>query len=764
MSKPLLIAEKKNAALTFASFLGITSEHGSYVETPQMRVTWASGHLLETCDPEDYDSKWEKWEIETLPIVINNWKLRPSLDNNKSRQLKTIKELLKDTSYVINAGDAGREGQLIVDEILVYLKAKNPAKRLWLSDTEESSFKAAIKSMKDNQDYYPTYEAALARQRADALFGWNATRLLTLLWQQKGHRGVKSAGRVQSPTVYIVYLRHMAILNFKAENYWKVEGNFFTQENSTPFDAGWVFKGLEDVKEVKDGEEPLDEEEEEEDSTNGSGLVIPSWLKKPNRILEEEQAKKIARETKEIKKGVCSLYEKKTAIEKAPAMPALNELQGYMNKKFKITAKETLEIAQSLYEKGYTSYPRTDSRYLPTSMIANIPEILEQLKKFDDQKIQGFAAKADSSIIGACFNDAEVTDHYALCPTKQTADKSKLSKNELMAYEYICHNFLAQFFPHCEALKVKVQVDVGDHRYITTGRTVIKAGWREILGGEGNNKASEIPPLEQGQEIFVNDVQIKASITKPPPHMTEASLLKAMANVYRLIEDKEERKKLKLLKGIGRSATRDSIIETTIKRNFVERSGNYLMLTQTGKEFIESSPKEISDPGLTARWEEMMDLVEKKRISLEDFEKRLNMWVAQILSLIKRSSIPEAAKPQIQTIKACPSCQEGQLVVKTIRNGPKAGNTFLGCNRYPQCNHMEPHQSGTQKSSSSSSKSKTSSTTKSTTKSTPSSGDTCPVCKKGKMLDREVKSGPNQGKKFKGCSNFPACKNVIWPK
>lgn len=761
MSKPLLIAEKKTAAFAFAEHLpGPIVDKGSYVETPSMTLTWASGHVLEMCEPDEYRPEWAKWDIQELPIVIQNWKTSVSGDRNKARQFQTIKELVKSASYIINAGDAGREGQLIVDEILFYLKNKTPAKRLWLSDIEKSSFLAGLQSMKDNQDYYSTYEAGLARQRADALFGWNATRLLTLLWQKKGHKGVKSAGRVQTPTLGIVVRRDLEIQNFKPENYWTLEGDF--EVDGQLFPAGWVFKGLEDAKALKDGEEPLDEEEDD-DTTNTNGVVIPSWLKKPNRIIVEEQAQKIAKESIQAKTGICSLFESKSGIEKAPAMPSLNELQGYMNKKFKVTSKDTLAIAQSLYEKELTSYPRTDSRYLPTSLIPKIPLIMEQLQQFNDPRIQALAAKADPNRVGPCFNDKEVTDHYALMPTTKTANRAELNENELRAYEYICNHFLSQFFPDCEVLKVKVQLDVVDHRYVTTGRTVLKSGWREVLGGDSNEKANEMPLIKQGQEVAVKDVKVRASITKPPPHLTEASLLSAMANVSRLVTDKEEKRKLKLLKGIGRSATRDGIIETILARKYMERKGNFLISTENGREFIKASPTEMSEPGLTARWEEMIDLVEKNRISLSDFEKRLNMWVAQTLELIKKSPIPEAPKEEIKAVKACPTCGTGQMIVKTIRNGPKAGNTFLGCNKYPECNHMESNPNS-KESKSGTSKPKSSSGSKPKSSSSSSGGETCPKCKKGKMQDRTIKAGEHQGKKFKGCSNYPECKHSIWPK
>lgn len=738
MKKILVIAEKRDAAQALLKFFpGPHVNKGTHFEADngRIKIGYAQGHLVEQYEPGDYDEKWIKWNIESLPIIPPYWKNKPSA--TKEKLLKNLKMLISECDEIIHAGDAAREGQLIIDEILVYFNNKKPVKRLWLSAMTQKDFDYAYNNIQDNQNYQNITAAAYGRQRADFTLGMTFTRLLSILFQQQGYNSKtpKSVGRVQTPIVSIVIARNESIKNFKPQSYFTLHAQLQDQAASkSPFWTRWLPAGL-DIHTKLNSNDELDpvevEDEEDEDAT-----ALPSWLLKPNRILDKVKADEMLANIKQHPTGNIQKFEKKPGKEKPPKLLDLNELQIAMNKKYGLSSNVTLEIAQSLYQKGWMSYPRTDSRYLPESLLPDIPQMLNSVKSLGG-KFVGLVDGANTSQKGSCFNDKEVTDHYALVPTVDAPDVSSMSTEERNVYEYVSLLTLANFYPDCDIIKVALEAEIGGQRFVTTGRSVVNPGWRIVFGKEeqAENASSEedieLPIFAVGDTVNVKEIKCESGETKPPPYFTEGSLLKALSNVHRLVSDPEHRKKLKAIKGIGRPATRSNMIKNNFDRNYFQLKGNKIMHTRIAEIIVKSLPSELIDPALTARWEQALDSVETKKVTLQLFEERQAAWVKQIF---------EKAK---STIQIPPPNEED-----------KAPAYSGGGGNYSKSN-----------TSSKSSSSKTSkSTSKSSSSSTTAKGKACPKCKTGKMQEREIKNGPNAGKKFKGCSNYPKCNHTEWPK
>lgn len=735
----LFIAEKPNMGRELARFLpGPHVKKDGYIETGGGYVTWCIGHILEQAPPEAYDERYKQWRLEDLPIMPEQWKMQPSGD--KRKQVNVIRDLLKKCSSVVNAGDPGREGQLIVDEVLEFLGNRKPVERILLNALDKATVTKALGSMVDNTQFHNLYQAALGRQRADWLIGMNMTRAYSVLASQQGRRGVLSAGRVQSPTTAIVVRRDEEIENFKPQDFWSLSALFADPgQAELPFWAKWLPKGVAsgdlDKAEGAEDVDPVDVEDDEE-AEEGAGPegeggsqntkpTLPDWLLPPNRILDRAQAEKIAAEIQSANDARVAGYENKPAKESAPLPFELTGLQAAMNSKHGFSVKQTLDVCQTLYEKGFASYPRTDCSYLPTSQHPDAAAILAAVAE-GLPELASLVSQADPTIQGRAFNDAKMGEHHGIIPTLEKPNLADLSDAEQKVYRAISLNYLAQFFPDCLVDKATVEVEAGGHRLVAKGRVVKDPGWRVVFSGADEGKAKEatptLPTLTVGQSLDTREVKNQANQTKPPPRFTQGTLLKAMQHVDRLVSDPELKKKLKAVEGIGRSATRAGIIETVIKRGFMTSQGKQLISTPIGRAFVKILPPELTDPALTARWETILDAISTGQVQLSLFEERQRMWVQQLVDRARSTPLP-----QLPPSDAPPARSSGG------RTGAK----------------------------------RTSGTTRKTTSAkggAKGSGKACPKCGKGVMRDREVKNGPHAGKKFKGCSNFPECKHSEWPK
>lgn len=707
----LFIAEKPDMGKKIASFLpGPHVSKNGYIETGGGLVTWCIGHVLEQVPPDYYDKKYGEspWKLEDLPIIPMKWSMK--ISDSKKKQVGVIKDLLTQCSEVINAGDPGREGQLIVDEVLEFYNNKKPVLRILLNSLDKGTVQRELNNLIDNGQFYQLYQAALGRQRADWLIGMNMTRAFTILGSKAGYRGVLSVGRVQTPTLWIVVQRDREIAGFVSKTYWSLHGIFFDpMMPDLSFQAQWVPPGasLEQMDAaLRDKDD--DAQDEDEDTTI---IAVPtcSWLDAQHRIIDVNQAKSIADKVQAAKTGTVIQYINQPAEEHAPLPFELTGLQAIMNSKYGFSAQQTLDTCQALYEHGYTSYPRTDCSYLPTVLLPEVPEVLNAIAS-GVPSLTSFVSKADTSIVTQVWNDKKLGEHYALIPTKTAPDWDSLNAIEQKTYHMIANQYLAQFYPPCLVDKAKIEIEIAQEKFVARGRVVNSLGWRVLFQGEesATPQGNTLPALTTGQNVECSKVDVQTKQTTPPSHYNEGTLLKAMKHIHRLVSDPDEKKKLRAVEGIGRSATRASIIETLKKRGFINTTGKFLISSDMARILIDVLPKKIVDPGLTARWENILDSVAMGKIPLSTFMEKQGDWIHALMGIVHQTVLPVLPQSAISANKSpakrtsssgnkkvhpagkkCSKCNIGTMQERTIKTGAKAGNKFMGCSNYPQCNHSE---------------------------------------------------------------------------
>lgn len=722
MTKKLWIFEKPNVAKNVAQHLpGPHKSNKGYIETGDGIVTWAVGHLLEQCYPEDYDLNLKKWSFDTLPIMPDKWKLKPT--SSKKEQVDIIKRLIKDCDVVVNGGDEGREGQLLIDELLIDFGWKKKTLRYLCAEVTPNAIKKAIANLQPNEKFFNLYMAALMRSRADWLIGINATRAFTLKAQESGYNGVITVGRVQTPTVALVVKRDIEIENFVPQEYWSLSAKFADPNQPTiPFWTRWLPPGLsleQALKQSKvDDTGEQDEDDEEEDTTSASN-ARPAWLDASNRIIDKQTAHDIIEKVKKAAKGHVSLYLKKPAEELAPLPFELTNLQAYVSSKYGLSLEDVMKACQSLYEKGYTTYPRTDCEYLPEAQHDDAPQILAALHKCTP-RLEGIVDGANASIKGRAFNNAKIGEHHAIIPTYQTPNFASLDDVEQKTYNVIADRYIAQFYPNCKVDKTKIEITIAEERFATSGRVVKDLGWRVIYQGDTTaGQEDTLPVLNQGDNVDLKDTKIENKFTSPPPYYDQSSLLKAMKNIYLTVSDPAERKKLKALDGIGRSATRTGIIGNLFSKNLLAKQGKKVISTPAARVLVKYVPKQMIEPQTTAQWETYLDSVAVGQIQGEKFEEKqrqVTAWIVDYINKLQLTGLEGASAPAKKSYsgaksssaktgsrstsakkpasaagkgKTCPKCGKGTMVERAIKNGPKAGTKFLGCTNYPACNHSE---------------------------------------------------------------------------
>lgn len=672
-----------------------------YFETGDGIVTWCFGHLLEQVPPKDYDEKYGKWDIDLLPILPEKWKLKAT--ESKKAQLNVIKSLLKQCDVVINGGDEGREGQLLIDEILIEYKNKKPVLRYLSAANDPASVKKALNNLQDNKNFINHYNSALGRSRADWLIGMNITMAMTSqLQKQQSKKTLLSIGRVQTPTLALIVKRDLEILHFKPQTYYALSAQFIS--DNIPFWTRWLPEGktLEQLEkgDKKEASGEFDDEEDDDIQDNSK-----PWLK-DSKIIDKDKAIEIERKIKNAGKGEVINYIKRPAKESQPLPNDLGELQKIMNNKYNYNVSDTLKACQELYEKGYTTYPRTDCRYLPEVQISDAQSIFKSLKSAGI--FENLIDNVDTKIKAPCWNDGKIGEHHAIIPTQTTPDINSLTQIQRRVYEDIVKKYIAIFYPECIVDKTKVEILIADERFSASGRVIQSAGWRVVFGAEENDseKVATLPSLEKGLILPLKDLKNEEKKTTPPPHYTQASLVSVMQNIHRVLDNPEERKRLKG-EGLGRSATRDSIINTLYDRNYVSQSGRFVISTDLGKVVIKSAPVALTSPSLTAQWEKALDMISTGKFTLEQFENKQREFIRMLVENIKKSNFPNfpdqfstssnskssGSYNKTSTKKAsgkkCPQCKKGNLVSKKISKGDNAGKSFKGCSNYPECKYTE---------------------------------------------------------------------------
>ena len=634
--KTLVIAEKPSVARDLTGALPGTFENNeSYYESEDTIITFAVGHLVELTDPEDYDEKFKKWRMADLPIVPEEFRLRPR-DKKAEKQLKVIHKLLKrdDVDRVVNACDAGREGELIFAYIYETSGVDKPVERLWISSLTKTAIKEGFEHLRPGEQLAALEAAARSRSEADWLVGMNATRAATI----RGRAwvgGVVSLGRVQTPTLALMVKREREIQAFVPEPYWLVHAEF------DPRYQGLWFEGDE------------------------------------TRLKEAKRAEEIATKVSG-KDGVVESVERKEQSERAPLLYDLTSLQRDANRRFGFSARRTLQAAQSLYEdKKAITYPRTNSRWLSGDLVPQLKPTAATL-----QPIGEYAAGARYVLglqqlpLARVVNDSKVSDHHAIIPTDVEHDVSRFSPDERRVFDLIARRFLAVFHPPARYARTTVVTLVEEERFRSRGKVTLEAGWRGVYGllsdaeaqqqrqdEEGENESAELPPLEQGQTVKCASAEVEAKETKPPPRYTEATLLSAMETAGKLIDDEELREAMKE-SGLGTPATRAETIETLIRREYIERAGKDLTPTPKGLQVItmlEEHP--LTSPELTGSWEKRLTDIEHgsddRGKFIGDIAEFTRATVEKIAELDK-----EKLRPERVELGPCPRCgaETGEII------------------------------------------------------------------------------------------------------
>jgi len=617
----LFIAEKPSMAKAIAGTLGIKKTGDGYIDCANKDcVTWAFGHLLEQLNPEEYDPVYKGWREEYLPIVPETWKVKPKSNSGVGKQLRTIKSLLSKYPLIINAGDPDREGQLLIDEILEYFKNTKPVHRILLSALDTKSIQNALDDIRNNQDFRPLKDEALARSRADWLVGFNLTRAMTISAQRQGLRGVFSLGRVQTPTLALVVKRDQLIENFKPIDFFVPKIKI--QHPNGVFEGIWV---------PNENNPDLDPE---------------------NRLISQSAAQKII----EGLKGSAGHQKKKVN----PPLPYnLSTLQKEASAKFGFGAQQTLTLAQELYEKKVTTYPRSDCRYLPEEQHSDAKQILSKLAA------QGFsdAKNANPSLKSSAWNTKKTEVHQGIIPTGEKA--SGLSGDQKKLFSLIANSYIQQFYPAMEYVSQQIITDLGNEKWKSTGKKIVTPGWT-VVGKSKPENNSFLPEVKKQDPVTCVDADVDSRQTKPPARFTEGSLIEAMASVHKFVTNPQIKALLKENSGIGTDATRANIIETLFARNYLEKHGKQLQSTEKGQALIEVTPENLTDPGTTAVWEDQL-----KKIGAG--QKDMNGFLSEQISILpKMVEIAINAKfpaKIVGKIHKCPKCGFALKRMKSKKNG-----------------------------------------------------------------------------------------------
>jgi DNA topoisomerase-3 len=625
MGKTLVIAEKPSVGRDLTRALpGAFQKHEGYLESDAHIVTWAVGHLVQLAEPDEYDAKYKKWRMADLPIVPDRFKLVVR-DERSRKQMTVITRLLKrdDVTEVVNACDAGREGELIFAWTYEKAGAKKPVQRLWLSSMTAAAIKAAFSTLRPASEFQLLEQAARARSEADWIVGMNATRAATIRLRSS-FDGAVSLGRVQTPTLAIIARREEEIRAFKPEPYWLVDALFAADEERR-------YSGR-----YHAGPQP--------------------------RLKTAAEATAIVDAVRDGR-GEITKLEKTRRSEKAPLLYDLTSLQREANTRFGFSARRTLAAAQRLYEEHKVlTYPRTNSRFLPSDLVPEIKPIAGLVGVHREYAAASrYVTGLDVLPLGRVVNDAKVTDHHAIIPTNSQHRIDKLSDDDRRVYDMVVRRFLAVFHPDALFENTRLETTVLEHVFRTRGRVLLEAGWRAVYGqledsasddDEGSDQT--LPRLERGEAVRVLEVGSEEKVTQPPRRYSDASLLAAMETAGRLVDDEELREAMKD-SGIGTPATRAAIIERLIDVGYVERDGRSLVCTEKGLRVIELLGEHaLTSPGLTGDWEKRLGRIEggeeERSRFMGDIAQFADATVHELDAKLKEVRIPRA------NLGPCPVC------------------------------------------------------------------------------------------------------------
>ena len=656
----LFLCEKPSQGKDIGRILGTTQRGEGCLNGSGVTVTWCIGHLVEAAAPEVYDAALKRWSLEQLPIIPQQW--RVEVKPKTATQFKVVKALLAKATQLVIATDADREGELIAREIIDLCGYRGPIERLWLSALNDASIRTALAKLRPSAETLPMYYSALARSRADWLVGMNLSRLFTVLGRQAGYDGVLSVGRVQTPTLKLVVDRDREIAAFVSVPYWAIDVSL--SAGGQTFTAQWVAPDA---------------------STDDAGRCLrqPVAQQAAQQIRAAGSAQVVSVETERVREGPPLLFD-------------LGTLQEVCSKQLGLDVQETLEIAQALYETHKaTTYPRSDSGYLPESMFAEVPTVLDSLLKTDPTLAQ-IMGQLDRTQRSRAWNDGKVTAHHGIIPTLEPANLSAMSEKERALYRLIRAHYLAQFLPHHEFDRTVADLSCGQQKLVATGKQVVARGWRLVLAeseregsadedGDAPVRTQVLPALRDGMACQVAGADIKALKTMPPKPYTQGELVKAMKGVARFVTDPRLKQKLKDTTGIGTEATRANIISGLIARGYIVKKGRSIRASDAAFTLIDAVPAAIADPGTTAVWEQALDMIEGGQLTLDVFIGKQAAWISQLIAQYGSTSL----SIKVPQGPACPQCG-APTRQRTGKSGP-----FWSCSRYPDCKGTLPVATGT---------------------------------------------------------------------
>lgn len=654
----VFLCEKPSQGKDIARVLGAGQRGNGCYSGSGTVVTWCIGHLIEAAPPEAYGEQYKRWSIDQLPILPERW--RVEVKPKTAAQFKTVQQLLAKATELVIATDADREGEMIAREIVELCDYRGPIQRLWLSALNDASIRKALSALKPSAETLPLYYSALARSRADWLIGMNLSRLFTVLGRQAGYDGVLSVGRVQTPTLRLVVERDREIARFVSVPYWAVEAVLSAGGQS--FVAHWT---------------------PPQGCTDDAGRCLhqPVAQQAAERMRAAGTVQVASVETERVREG--------------PPLPFdLGTLQEVCSKQLGLDVQETLDIAQALYETHKaTTYPRSDSGYLPESTLAEVPAVLDAVLA-TDPSLRPLMERLDRMQRSRAWNDGKVTAHHGIIPTLEPASLSAMNEKELAVYRLIRAHYLAQFLPHHEFDRTVAQLSCGGQQLQAVGKRVVVAGWRQVLAepkaedADSEPQRSQVlPALREGLACEVGQVELKALKTLPPKPYTQGELIAAMKGVAKLVTDPRLKQKLKDTTGIGTEATRANVIGGLLARGYLLKKGRAIRASDAAFTLIDTVPPAIADPGTTAVWEQALDMIEAGTLTLDTFIEKQSAWVAQLVQQYRGATLAMKLPPS----PACPQCGA------PMRQRSGKSGAFWSCSKYPDCKGTLPVESSSGK-------------------------------------------------------------------
>ncbi|UOQ44264.1 DNA topoisomerase 3 [Halobacillus salinarum] len=650
MPKVVILAEKPSQAKAYAEAFTIQEKNKTYIQLKPddtfpagATITWGVGHLVELKEPHEYKPEWKRWKLEQLPIVPDHFLEKVS--KGKWEQFQAVKKLFQQADIIVNAADVDREGSNIFYSILRLTGVKGKrVQRLWINSLEKDEVRKGFRSLQPNEKDLRLFDEAKARQISDWMVGINASRLFTLLLQKKGFQNHLTIGRVQSPTVYLIYQRHKEIENFVSEPFYQIEGLFQADKGS--------YKGLAEIK--------------DKDKAKVQALMDKHDLK------EDEDTK-----------GIVQSIDKKTKHQKAPKLHSLSTLQSVANRRWKYTPSHVLKTVQKLYEKRFVSYPRTDCNFITENEFSYLVKHVNQYQETLNVSFTPASLKPNKRYV----NSSKVQEHYAIIPTKSVPTQKKLnalSREERNIYQEILATTLAMFHGDYVYEETVIFTNVHELLFKTTGKREVKSGWKELFPKPAKQKQEKeaiLPELQNGEQVGA-EVHIKESMTQPPKPYTEGQLINMMKTCGKLMDDEEDVEILKEVEGLGTEATRSSIIETIKTQNYIEVKKNIVAITTKGIMLCEAIEGTLlSSPSMTAKWESYLKKIGTGEGSKQMFIKQTSEFIDKLITetpgSIQQVQVKSTGEKNNSNspIAKCPACSSGMIMDRY---------KFYGCSAYKE--------------------------------------------------------------------------------